>query len=145
MELNASWQYQLIRNREHVETSPEYLREIASGAALEVDNYSLGREDNLAHVEEVGRILERHQLTGETIPLGAGFPYLPLVKALTADSKKEMKKVAEVGLEMRLFRAELAQVRSSEHLPELRAALVALSKEMRFEANRYSRYRELAA
>ena len=114
-----------------IKNSPWYLSKLALQGAIEIDNFLLGRNHDFSHVQEFAGILEEYQLKDtDTAFNEPNFPYLPLWMAVRKNSDKDIRKMPELALEMRLFRFELKDVPSnSDKLKELRSFLSDLSRE----------------
>jgi hypothetical protein len=131
---------QLGSNIEQLETSPDYLADLAIRGATETDNYLLGRNKDFGHVRELAEILKKHQLkdTDDALSISE-FPYIPLWRAMSRDGPKKITDFAELALEMRLLRAELGSIPAdSNRLEEMRAFLCVLARE--FSSDEHSVY-----
>ncbi len=110
---------------DRIETALSYLTDLVSFAETEVDNYLLERGNGFAKIKELGEILEEFQLKDDATSLVSIFPYMSFWRAVRKDSDKEITKIPELALEMRLFRYELANVpfSNTERLEQLRFVL----------------------
>ena len=118
-----------------------YLSELALDSAIEVDNYKLGRSNDLSNFQELIEILKEYQLTDSHNALTEpSFPYMPLFKFLRKGSDKDIRKYPEVALEMRLFRYKLEEVladpkKDDEKLKETVSLLCELNREFANESH----------
>jgi len=122
-----------------IENSLWYLSELTLHGATEVDNYILGRNHNFSHVQELAVILRKYQLKDtDTALTGPHFPYLPLWRAIRKNSDKDIRRMSELALEMKLLRSELEDIPvNSKRLEELRSLLCDLSREFFNEQHNY--------
>ena len=128
------------RSDEGAETSCGYLSKLALSAAIEVDNYLLGRNHDFSSVHELAGILGKYQLQDtDTALTEPHFPYLPLWRAVRENSVKNIRYNSELALEMRLLRLELEDIpTNTQKSKELRSLLCDISREFSYEQNRYN-------
>jgi len=128
-----------------LDESMSYLAELASCSAIDVDNFVLGRDNYLGHVEEFANILGRYQLPDEGWFEKIGDPlwYSPLFDVFM-EGDKDLVLVSEAALEMSLLRLELESVASgqnigNERMKNMRSSLVELSRKYSLYADSSSR------
>lgn len=129
-----------------IKNSLWYLSKLALRGAIEIDNFLLGRNHDFSHVQEFAEILEEYQLKDTDTAINEpNFPYLPLWMAVRKNSDKDIRKMQELALEMRLLRFELEDVpANSKKLKEFRSFLNDLSIEFSNEHQNYSSHRLVA-
>ncbi len=132
---------------DRIENSLWYLSELTLRGAIEIDNYLLGRNHDFDHVQELTGILQKYQLKDtDTILTEPHFPYLPLWRAVRKNSDKNISRIPDLALEMRLLRSELEDVPvSSKRLEELRSLLCDFSREFSYEQQQYNHLYQLVA
>ncbi len=107
-----------------------YLSRLSQDAAIEVEMYRLGKNDDFSNTRELLRILEKYQLKDtDTFRTSPHFPYLALWDALRKKSEKELRHISDLALEMRLLRNELEDINNPKKIEQNRAILVDLSRE----------------
>lgn len=92
-----------------IENTSWYLSELALRGAIEVDNHTLGKNDDFSHVLEMAEILERYQLK-DTGSIPFDFPYDAILRVVRTSSDKEIRLNSELALEMRLLKSELSDI-----------------------------------
>lgn len=123
----------------------EYLEEttnierLSLDSAIEIDNYLLGRNLAFLRTKELAGVLDRHQLSDNTVMLFSSFPYQALIRAIDVNSEKRLQSISDLVLEMKLLTYELRDVPYShqERLEELRSFLVKFSRECSHEMVEY--------
>ena len=130
-----------------LEVSSWYLSELSLHAALEIDNYLIGRNRDFSHTRELTQILGMYRLYDtDTALTVSSFPYLPLWRVVKQNSEKEIKQYSELALEMKLLQSELHDVpTNSPQLPTLRSFLVDLSREFSRAQDKYELSRRMVA
>lgn len=100
----------------------KYLAGLAINVAVEIDNYLLGKTNSFESIHEFRDVLVKYQLKDSDDALSMpNFPYTGLHKAMYCD-EKQIRKVDQLALEMRLLRMELRNVEelNQERLKTLR-------------------------
>ena len=132
-ELRDPW-ISVGKKSEYLENNLLYLSNLAVHSALEVDNFLLRGKKDFGHTNELREILSKYQLSDTDKNL-TRFPYDSLWKAIIKNSDKEIRKIPELALEMRLLRYELSDIPNlpEERLKNLIYLLCDLSKEFSSE------------
>lgn len=132
---------------DRIENASWYLADIASRGAVEISNHLIRQENNFSHVGELTEILTKYQpKDGDTFVTAPRFPYLAVWEAVRKDSDKEVRRISDLALEMRLLAAELGDIpQNPENSEKLMHVLVDLSREfLSDQQKKICRYRLVA-
>ena len=115
------------------------LSTLANSAAIELDNYCVGKNIGLEYTKELARIFRTYQPKDGDYSLYGSFPYNPpLANTVRQGSDKEIRHITELPLEMKLLTMELDNPTKNMNTAEmLRDVLVTFSKECMNHAYRY--------
>lgn len=117
----------------YLESSPNYLLELALAGATEIDNNILGRNNDFSHVQELAGILRKYKLNDKDdlwTTFTSPFSYFALSTAINKGTDKRLINFPELALEMRLLTLDLESIPSNpKRLEELREFLLDLSQE----------------
>ena len=109
------------------------ITKVSIHAALEIDNYLIGRNNNFDSVKSLTKLFEENSIKSPyTVRDGSGSLgfYLMLKEVFEKDSDKEINHVSELALEMKLLQSEFNFIPnlSKEKLEYLRSVCLDLSK-----------------
>lgn len=113
-----------------------YLCELALQGAIEVDNYSSGRNHDFSSVQELGELFGGYRLdTDKEYTLD--FQYMLARRVILKNSDKEIRWRGELALELSLLRSELRDFPNGSLTPvETRDLLLDFSREFLAKASK---------
>jgi hypothetical protein len=115
---------------EQMETHPWFLADVTSGAAIEVDNFLLGRSDDFTNLRDFSAVITRYEAKEDSyLALPPGFPYHRMWRVLRPQNvwARNVADLCDIITEFN--RALRAVPTNRERLPALRQTLVELSRE----------------